>query len=279
MHDVVAQRRRYAVARDQRVGVERHRSGALVHDLVLEREEIFVVDRDGAAKLEAFAVVVNQRHGAFDGERARAFLPPQRIGGRHLCRRSGRHDPAEFGIERLRAARRRQQHDRGRLGVDGLAVLDKREVVDPGTLERDRAGDARRLDLHPRRCRQRGFPGQDLAGQAARQARRLRRRSRYRLRGRPGLLRRAGLLRWSTGRLRAFLRLLLLLLDLLLLLHLRDAEVDLPPDQHERGQHDGQDCVLLIGHFGTRSRRSARLKSSVIWSNGSDKAARRPIST
>ena len=78
--------------------------------------------------------------------------------------------------------------------------------------------------------------------------------------------------------LRALLR-LLLLLDLLLLLHLRDAEVDLPPDQHERGQHDGQDCVLLIGHFGTRSRRSARLKSSVIWSNGSDKAARRPIST
>ncbi len=57
------------------------------------------------------------------------------------------------------------------------------------------------------------------------------------------------------------------------------AEIDLPADQHERRQHDGDDGVLLIVHLGTRSRRSARLKSSVICSNGSDKAARRPTST
>ena len=112
VHDVVAERRRYAVARDQRVGIERHRGGALVHHLILEGEEIFVVDRDGATELEPFAVVVDQRHRMFDRERARPFLPPQRIGGRRLGRGARRHHPAEFGIERMRAARRRQQHDR-----------------------------------------------------------------------------------------------------------------------------------------------------------------------
>ena len=145
-------------------------------------------------------------------------------------------------------------------------------------LERDRAGDARRLDLHPRRCRQRGFPVRNWPGK---------------LPGRPGA---CGVAPGSAcggapgcwvapgccagapdGCARSCA--CCCCCSICLLLHLRDAEVNLPPDQHERGQHDGQDCVLLIGHFGTRSRRSARLKSSVIWSNGSDKAARRPIST
>src|SRR5262249_32374117 len=71
----------------------------------------------------------------------------------------------------------------------------------------------------------------------------------------------------------------LLRVPLLLLPKLRPAKIPLPHDQHERGQHDGEDGVLLVAHLGTRSRRSARLKSSVICANGSDKAARRPIST
>src|SRR5262245_63089200 len=99
-----------------------------------------------------------------------------------------------------------------------------------------------------------------------------------RSRGWRGLRHRAGSLLGKGGRLlRTLLR--LLLLDLLLLLHLRHAEIHLPHDQHERGQHDGEDGVLLVAHLGTRSRRSARLKSSVICANGRDKAARRPIST
>src|SRR5690606_25457182 len=43
-------------------------------------------------------------------------------------------------------------------------------------------------------------------------------------------------------------KLLLLLLDLPLLLHLRHADEILPADQHERRQRDGKESVLLIGH-------------------------------
>jgi hypothetical protein len=77
--------------------------------------------------------------------------------------------------------------------------------------------------------------------------------------------------------LRVFLR--LLLLDLFLLLDLGQAEIQLPPDQDERGQHDREYGVLLVGHVATRSRPSARVKSLRICSNGSDRAARRPTST
>src|SRR5215470_15962016 len=66
--------------------------------------------------------------------------------------------------------------------------------------------------------------------------------------------------RWRcTGPLLLGMLLRLLLLDLLLLLHLRDAEIDLPSDQDERGEHDGEDGILLIVHLGARSRRRARL--------------------
>ena len=66
VQDVVAERRRRAVARDQRIGIERHRRRALVGDLVLDGEQVLVVDRDGAAEFEPFAVVVDERHRAID---------------------------------------------------------------------------------------------------------------------------------------------------------------------------------------------------------------------
>ena len=63
---------------------------------------------------------------------------------------------------------------------------------------------------------------------------------------------------WCRGRrlaglLGRRLDLLLLLLRLelrflLLLLHLRQADEILPRDQHERGEHDGENGVLLVGH-------------------------------
>ena len=48
MQDVVAERLRCPVPRDERKGIERDRRRALVDDLVLERKEIVLVDRDGA---------------------------------------------------------------------------------------------------------------------------------------------------------------------------------------------------------------------------------------
>ena len=237
----------------------------------LSGEEIVLVDRDGAPELESLAVVVDERHRPADRKRTRALLLPHRVGPRQFHRRAARRRPAELGVERIRAAGRREQHDRRRVRIDRLAIFDQREIVDAAALERDRAGEARRLDVHARGGCERGVPRHRLRGGGAGLRRRLRRGARCR-RG----LRRAGLL--GKGRrllLRTLLR--LLLLDLLLLLHLRQAEVDLPRNQDERREHDGENGVLLVGHLQTR--RSARSKSCVICSNGSERAARRPIST
>jgi hypothetical protein len=66
VQNVVAERVRRAVARDQRVGVQRHRRRAGVRHLVLDSEEVFVVDRDGAREGEAGAVVPGERHRVAD---------------------------------------------------------------------------------------------------------------------------------------------------------------------------------------------------------------------
>ena len=71
----------------------------------------------------------------------------------------------------------------------------------------------------------------------------------------------------------------LLLLDLFLLLDLRQAEIQLPADQDERGKDDGENACSFDQSFATRSRPNARVKSLMICSNGSDSAARRPTST
>ena len=76
----------------------------------------------------------------------------------------------------------------------------------------------------------------------------LRRRCRRRLR------RRAGRRAWDG--LGLFLR--LLLRGLLLLLHLWDAEENLPSDQHDRREHDRKDHVFLVGHLTCSSRLGCR---------------------
>ena len=72
MQNVVAGGLRRAVARNQRIGKKRNRARAFVGDLLLDREQVLVVDRDGAAEFEALAVVIGQRHRMADAERARA---------------------------------------------------------------------------------------------------------------------------------------------------------------------------------------------------------------
>ena len=79
MQDVVARDLGRAVAGDQGERIERDRRTADVGDVVLDGEEIAVVDRNGAAEGEAFAIVVFQRHRVARRQRARAFLLPHRI--------------------------------------------------------------------------------------------------------------------------------------------------------------------------------------------------------
>ena len=287
VQDVIALDVRRAVARDQRIRIKRDRGAAAVGHVVLDGEEIFVVDRDDAAERQPLAVVPGQRQRLRRRQRAGALLRPHGLGVRQL-RRTGRGHPAEFGIERLRAAGRRQQHDRRRGRVDGGVIAVERNVVDARALERDRTAQRRRVDGDARgggdgggagdRLLRRGRRGRSLAGDGGRRARNVR------LRG----LRRCRRL----ARLRLFLRLLLGLF-LLLLFQLRNADKILPANQHERRQHDCDDGVLLVGHDQpvtccsgplvrcrpANPRRKAPSKSCASRVKGNVSAARRPIST
>src|SRR4029077_364007 len=79
--------------------------------------------------------------------------------------------------------------------------------------------------------------------------------------------------------------LLLLLLEqrlLPLLLHLRHPDEVLPPQQHDRREHDGDDGVLVVHDVLSawpRRRVSAPVNSATIRSNGACSAVLRPIST
>ncbi len=139
VQDVVAGGLRRAVARDQAVGKERDRIGALVHHVFLDGEQVFVVDRDGAAEFEPLAVVIGERHRVADAEVAGADLLPDGVAVGQLLIAVGGAGPAELGIERVGAAGRRQQHDRRRFRIDGLVEFVEREVVDARAFERDRA--------------------------------------------------------------------------------------------------------------------------------------------
>ena len=246
MQDVVARDFRGAVARDQRERIERDRRAADIGDVVLDREEIAVVDRDGAAEGEAFTVVVFQRHRVARRQRAGTLLLPHRIAVGQPRRRARGSNPAKLRIIGMRRARRREQHDRGRIGIDSVAELRQRQVVDACALERDAAGNPRRLDLDAGRAGDRGVAADDGLRCARLASRRGGGRGRTWRRG--GGARRGGARRRLRRRLGEFgLGLGLCALPL----HLRHVVEILPGDQHEAGQNDGEDGVAIVGHrFG-----------------------------
>ena len=283
MQDVVARDFRGAVARDQGERIERDRRAADIGDVVLDREEIAVVDRDGAAEGETFTVVVFQRHRVARRQRAGTLLLPHRIPVGQPRRRARGSNPAKLRIIGMRRARRREQHDRGRIGIDGVAELRQRQVVDARALERDAAGNPRRLDLDAGRAGDRGVAADDGLRCARLASRRGGGRGRTWRRGggaRRRLRRRLGEFGLGLG-LRA------------LPLHLRHVVEILPGDQHEAGQNDGEDGVAIVGHrfgvspfnswvlsSGCRSRRcSAERRSSSMVAKSRVSAALRPTST
>jgi hypothetical protein len=123
MQDVVALDLRGAVPRNQRERIQGDRCAADIGDVVLDGEEVTLVDRNGAAEGEAFAIVVFERDGAARRQNAGAFLLPHRIAvGQPRGGASGG-DPAELGVIGRRRARRREQYHRRRFRIDRGAEL------------------------------------------------------------------------------------------------------------------------------------------------------------
>ncbi len=303
MQDVVALDLRRAVARDQRERIQRHRRGADIGDVVLDREEIVLVDRDGAAEGEAVAIVVFQRHRAVAARGCRSLPAATACSGRAACAvepEAG--DPAEFRVigrrpcPTARTARspaisgstvsRNCTSARSSMRAPFSVMLPVSFGV--SILMRGRGGECgvaghRQRRLRPLRCGRRGGRWRGLV---------------------PGCGGAAGGARCCARLRRGFCELGLLLRGALLF-HLRDVEEILPADQHEAGQNDGEDGVAVIGHhsglvvqiglrqalglrrvfltrtvLGRRSRRcSAERRSSSMVAKSRFKAARRPTST
>ena len=164
MQDVVAGNLRGVVARDQRERIQRDRCGADIADVILDGEEITVVDRNGAAEGQAFAIVVFQDHRVARRQCAGTFLLPQRVLVGDSRRRARCRNPAELRIIGACGVRRRIQHDRRRGGIDGVAEFHQRQIVDAGALQRDAADQARRVDLDARGGGNRGVAADDGGG-------------------------------------------------------------------------------------------------------------------
>jgi hypothetical protein len=68
VQDEVAESRWCSFPGDSRIGIERYRRAAFVHDLVADCEEIPVVDGDGAAELKTITIVIDERHRMVDAQ-------------------------------------------------------------------------------------------------------------------------------------------------------------------------------------------------------------------
>ncbi len=255
MQDVIAQRLGGAVTGNQRIRKQRDRAAAPVLHFVPDREQIMIVDRDGAAEQKALAVVISECYRAIDTETAVALLGPQRVRPGHFLRRPGGRNPAELRVVGLGCAGGREQHDRRRFRIDGFAVLLERQIVDAGALKSDAAVEPGRFDGHALRCSDHGLAGVRLRrlGGSSRPAWHCRGAGR-----RPG---RRRIERPVGARLDLHLFLLLLLEHrvVALLLHLRIADEVLPSDHDNERQHDGEDGVLVFKHSALSRREFGRL--------------------
>src|SRR4029078_12197753 len=135
MENVISGGWRNSVTRNQSVWKKSDRGSALVADIIIDREQILVVDRNGAPEFESFTVVVGQSNRAADAESSGPHLLPNGLEGRQLGVRPGSARPAELRIERITSTRRGQQNDRRRFRVRRLAEFDQRQVVDAAAFQ------------------------------------------------------------------------------------------------------------------------------------------------
>ncbi len=226
MQNVEALDVRRLVTGDQRVRMERDGIGAGIRHLVVDREHVFVVDRDGAGEFQPLAVVVSQRDRRILRERRLARGRPQRVRGGE--RKTFAADEARLRVIGVRTSRRRQEHDLRARRFDRLAIVLEREIVDTAAFQRDRAFEARRVDGDARAFGERLVASERDSGGAC--------------------LRRGPFGRASTLRLRRSRLDPLLLLCRLLRVggrRLRQ-EQDLPGEQDAEGQENGEDEVAVI---------------------------------
>ena len=241
MQNVEALDVRRLVTGDERVRMERDGVGAGIGHLVVDREHVFVVDRDRAGEFEPLAVVVGQCDWRILRERRLARGRPQRVGSGE--RKTFAADEARLGVIGVRAARGRQEHDLRARRLDRLAIVLEREIVDAAALQRDRAFEARRVDGDARAFGERLLAGERDSGGA-----RLRR----------GAFGRASALRRRLRRPR--LDPLLLLCRLLRVGRRRlRQEQDLPGEQDAERQENGEDEVAVVLVHVAFNSRPARL--------------------
>ena len=293
MQDVIARDLRGAVPRDQRERIQRDRRVADIGDVVLDREQIAVVDRNGAVEGEAVAIVIFQRDRACYGVRLPEPSCCHTVFWSGSLRSSRWPRPSRIRRNRgSRCPRAKTARSRGEAGstVSRNCTSDRSSMRAP--FSEMLPISARGVDLDARarrqwRCRGRRPVRWKPAGSRRRIGRRRRRRAGLRGRRRCGLRRRLHQSRSASAR-RA------------LLFHLRQVEEILPADQHEAGQNDGEDGVAIVGHrsrsrhsvrlaacvarfrprSGCRSRRwSAERRSSSMVAKSRFRAARRPTST
>ena len=117
-----------------------------VHDPLIDREQIAVVDRDLHFIAHAVGALGRQGHG-MAGRQQRAIGGPH---GVEVGNGDVLSDPAERGDIGSRRSQRREQPHRGRILLDRLALANHHEIVDLRTLEIERALERRRFNPHAR---------------------------------------------------------------------------------------------------------------------------------
>ncbi len=165
MQDVVAGDLRRVVARDQRERIQRDRRGADIADVILDGEEIAVVDRDGAAEGQAFAIVVFQRSPGCSATVRRNLPAATSCSGRECARSNPLPEPSRTRRNRgLRCSTASTARSPARSGSTVSRNLHQRQIVDAGALQRDAADQARRVDLDARGGGNRGVAADDGGG-------------------------------------------------------------------------------------------------------------------
>ena len=148
VQDVHALGVRRPSARDQRIGMQRHRLGAVVFHPLADLEHVVLVHGDGADETQAFTVVPGQHHRGAGGQLGALRQAPLGVGTGDLGAGVGGH-PAEFGVIGMRRTGGRQKFDFLRCRVGGLAVAGQGQIVQLGAGQRQRPMQGRRADADP----------------------------------------------------------------------------------------------------------------------------------
>ncbi len=230
---------RVAVADNARIGEQGHVACAGVFDGLGDGEEIEFVDRKGAAENQALTIVEAQRYRRLRGQRGIvAFDRPDALAAGQCDGGARSRGPALLDEIGVAETGRLEQRDNRRVRIDGLAILLELQVVDTGAGQVDRAIEVGCGNGHPVAGRQGTVAvGKDLRRVASCCGSGCGR-------GAVGIGLRDGEL-FSLGLLAGG--------DLGLALsplELRAGNEELPAEQHNHAEHDGEDHIAIVRIHG-----------------------------